>query len=81
MWMRLIAVWAVMVVDLYFLLFYKIETHAIMLLSSQAHLTPAQEAMNARAYLIGGFGVGLLVALGICVWLNVRIVRCYRNTA
>ncbi|MDR3525892.1 MAG: hypothetical protein P4L57_01345 [Rhizomicrobium sp.] len=79
MWKRLVVINGVMIADLYILLFVRVVTHVTITTLPGAHLTAEQAAQNTRSGLIAAAGFGLFVVLGICVWLNFRIIRRYRK--
>jgi|GEM_PF-1711125 len=79
--MRLAPVWLVAGICIYFLFFHRIETHAVVLLTPGARLTPAQEALNRQSELIAGAAILALILLLACIWLTIRIIRRYRKSA
>jgi hypothetical protein len=80
MWKRLAVVWAVMAADIYVIFFVPITVRMTMITAPGAHLTAQQAAENTRGYLVGAGSLALLAILGICIWLNVRIIRRYRKS-
>lgn len=82
MWKRLAALWATMAVAIYFLFFYRIETHAVILeMPTGDRVDPHQAEITAQWFSVMIPSLMLLAILGICIWLNIRIIRRYRKSS
>ena len=80
MWWRLVALWVGMAITIYFLFFYHIETHAVILdMPTGRNVDPHQVEIAAQWFSVTVMAVLLLAVLGLFVWLNIRIIRRYRK--
>ncbi|HUO98713.1 MAG TPA: hypothetical protein VMU01_08585 [Rhizomicrobium sp.] len=80
MWKRLAVAWAV-TAALIVVLFLPINTtHALKLdMPNGGQAPPQQIEATARAFTLGVEALIILAILGVCVWLNIRIIRRYRK--
>ncbi len=81
MWKRLAVLWTATAAVIYFLFFYRIETHAVKLdMPANGAATAQQTDATINAFVYGTGAVILFVILGVLVWLNFRIIRSYRKS-
>jgi len=78
MWKRLAVLWVATGIVIYFLFFYRIETHAVKLnMPTNGVVDPRQVEIDAERFTFAVGGVLLFALLAFFVWLNVRIIRRY----
>lgn len=81
MWKRLVVLWAGMAAVIYFLFFYRIETHAVKLdMPPNSHVDPRQVEIAIRWFSVGVPAAILVALLALFIWLNFRIIRRYRKS-
>ena len=80
MWWRLVALWVGMAIAVYFLFFYRIETHVVKLdMPTGSNIDPHQVEIALQWFTVTVTAVLLLAILGLFVWLNIRVIRRYRK--